>query len=274
MANYIQNIEIKNLWGRYDLKWDNLHPDVNILVGINGSGKSSVLKFVDAVLSKDKKAIAKTAVNEVKIVCTATSVSYQDGTFVQEGPAELTPEPHLFIHTFDVPVYNKKELRQDESPLMLELRQLILLTGTNSFNDYRLRALSEGKADEVNLRIKKFFAIIDELFVNTGKTVGIDFSNNIIFKADKDEVVTLEKLSSGEKQLLLILFKVFLMDEKPYILLMDEPEISMHVAWQSRLITVIRELNPQCQLLVATHSPTIFGQGWGDKVTFMEQLFH
>ena len=41
----IKRIEIKKLWGKYDLVWD-LQPDVNILAGINGSGKSTVLNFV------------------------------------------------------------------------------------------------------------------------------------------------------------------------------------------------------------------------------------
>ena len=41
-ANYIQQIEIRGLWDRYDITW-NLRPDVNILSGINGIGKSTIL---------------------------------------------------------------------------------------------------------------------------------------------------------------------------------------------------------------------------------------
>jgi predicted ATP-dependent endonuclease of OLD family len=63
------------------------------------------------------------------------------------------------------------------------------------------------------------------------------------------------------------------MEEEQYILLMDEPEISLHIGWQQRLIDIIRELNPNCQLIIATHSPSIFGEGWGDKLFFVEDLF-
>ena len=41
-ANYIRRIEIHGLWGRYDIAW-NLRPDVNILSGINGVGKTTIL---------------------------------------------------------------------------------------------------------------------------------------------------------------------------------------------------------------------------------------
>ena len=41
-ANYIKRIEIHGLWHRYDIAWD-LRPDVNILSGINGVGKTTIL---------------------------------------------------------------------------------------------------------------------------------------------------------------------------------------------------------------------------------------
>jgi predicted ATP-dependent endonuclease of OLD family len=48
---------------------------------------------------------------------------------------------------------------------------------------------------------------------------------------------------------------------------MDEPEISLHIEWQQRLIDVIRDLNPNCQIIISNHSSSIFGQGWGDKLS-------
>jgi predicted ATP-dependent endonuclease of OLD family len=196
-------------------------------------------------------------------------IDYQNGGFFSNYDSEFEFDG---ISTFDVPVSNKSKLKQDESPLMLELRDLILQTGTGSFNDYRLRATqSKEFSDKINTRIKNFFKQINKLFENTNKKIGIDFSNKIVFNS-VTETIQLEQLSSGEKQLLLILFKVFLMDEKPYVLLMDEPEISLHISWQQSLIETIRTLNPNCQLIIATHSPSIFGKGWGDKITFMENL--
>lgn len=87
-----------------------------------------------------------------------------------------------------------------------------------------------------------------------------------------EDKIQLEQLSSGEKQLLLILTTVFLQEEEPNILLMDEPEISLHISWQDKLIEMIRKLNPNCQLILATHSPNIFVDGWEDKIVFIEDM--
>jgi len=63
-----------------------------------------------------------------------------------------------------------------------------------------------------------------------------------------------------------------LQEEQPFMLLLDEPEISLHLNWQFKLIETIQELNPNCQLIIATHSPAIFGEGWEDKVVDIEKL--
>ena len=67
--------------------------------------------------------------------------------------------------------------------------------------------------------------------------------------------------------MLIILLTVLIQDQKNCILLMDEPEISLHYEWQKRLIEIIRELNPNVQLIIATHSPFIAMDGWLDKIT-------
>lgn len=277
-TSYIKRVEISKLWGKYDIVWDNLHPDVNILVGINGSGKSTLLKVINALLFLDRRPLQKLGIDKAKLNGLPNPdntyfnliIDYKNGGFLSNYVSEFEFDG---LSTFDVPVSNKSKLKQDESPLMLELRNLILQTGTGSFNDYRLRATqSKELSDKINTRIKNFFKQINKLFENTNKKIEIDFSNRIVFNSET-ETIQLEQLSSGEKQLLLILFKVFLMDEKPYVLLMDEPEISLHISWQQDLIKTIRTLNPNCQLIIATHSPSIFGKGWGDKITFMEKLF-
>ena len=96
-------------------------------------------------------------------------------------------------------------------------------------------------------------------------------ANGDVIRAE-DEKIQLDQLSSGEKQILLILTTVFLQEEKPAVLLMDEPEISLHITWQDRLIELIRKLNPNCQLILTTHSPNIFANGWEDKIVFIQDL--
>jgi predicted ATP-binding protein involved in virulence len=276
-TSYIKSVEINKLWGKYDIVWDNLHPDVNVLVGINGSGKSTLLKIIYAAISHDEKIVAKFKFESARILNQNNWHQIRTTPKNQKEISGVGYENEFvsnfeFISTFDVTT-NKSKLKSDESPLSLELRNLILQTGYNSFNDYRLKATqSSEKAIEINNRIEILFEIINKYFEVTGKTIQIDSTNKLIFETGND-FIGLEHLSAGEKQLLFILFKVFLMEEKPSVLMLDEPEISMHLAWQQDLIQTLRTLNPNCQLIIATHSPSIFGKGWGDKITFMENLF-
>jgi len=55
-------------------------------------------------------------------------------------------------------------------------------------------------------------------------------------------------------------------------MLLDEPEISLDISWQDQLVALVRTLNPNCQLIITTHSPNIFANGWEDKLIFIEQL--
>lgn len=266
-TNLIKKIEIRNLFGKYDLDWE-LNPDVNILVGINGTGKSTILRIVDALLSKDYKYLKTLETNIHIFLGGGKEVSYENRT-----PKSFYQVNHTRLSTFDVSL--KFKLGQTETPLDKELKELIYTVGQNkvSFSNYRLKATNFPEmAGTINDRIKGLFSLIDSMFSQTGKKISIDpGTNSLIFHRGK-YVISLEKLSSGEKQLLLILFTVFLMENEDYILLMDEPEISLHIGWQQELINVLRELNPNCQLIMTTHSPSIFGDGWGDKLSFIEDL--
>ena len=53
---------------------------------------------------------------------------------------------------------------------------------------------------------------------------------------------------------------------------MDEPEVSLHVEWQQRLIGLIRELNPNVQIVLTTHSPAMIMDGWEDAVTEVSDI--
>lgn len=273
-ANKIEKIEIRNIWGKFTLRWERLNPDVNILTGINGSGKTTFFNVTDALLSADVKRLRQYDV-EAEAVVDGEAVEYARGTSAAVLKARLEGVNYLKISTFDVPLRDRRKMGREESPLLGELKEIVYSVGenTNSFSDYRLRATNfPEQAEHINGRIRRFFDTVDRLFAGTGKRIGIDpLTNQLVFK-DGEETIGLGKLSSGEKQLLIILLRVFLMDERPYILLMDEPEISLHIEWQYRLFEEIRGLNPRCQIITSTHSPSLFGDGWGDKLVFIEDL--
>ena len=111
----------------------------------------------------------------------------------------------------------------------------------------------------------RFQDIVDDLFRETGKKI-IRTENELRF-TQIGEVLLPYQLSSGEKQMLIILLTVLVEDNQPYVLFMDEPEVSLHLEWQKRLVDLCVELNPNVQIILTTHSPAIVMNGWVDSVT-------
>jgi predicted ATPase len=126
------------------------------------------------------------------------------------------------------------------------------------------------KANEIAQEKIHFQDIVDDLFRDTGKT--IQRNKNEIYFDSFGETISPQKLSSGEKQMLIILLSVLVQDRKPFVLFMDEPEVSLHVEWQQRLIGLVRELNPNVQIILTTHSPAVIMDGWADAVTDVEDI--
>ena len=270
----IQCIEIRNLWCKYDFSWKNLNPDVNILIGINGSGKTTLFNIMDAMLTADVKRL-KTLGVEAGITIDGRTVEFVPGMNAAALKTARGDIRYQKISTFDVPFRDKPKAGKEYSQLYNELHDIVYDIGgpAPSFSDYRLKATNfPEEADNINRRIRALFETVNRLFAKTQKTIQIDPHTNHLIFIDDGEVIPLYKLSSGEKQLLLILMRVFLMEEQPYILLMDEPEISLHIEWQYKLFEEIRRLNPNCQIITSTHSPSLFGDGWGNKLVFVEDL--
>lgn len=84
-------------------------------------------------------------------------------------------------------------------------------------------------------------------------------SINVI--SESNEIIDFEDLSSGEKQVLSIFSKIYLnLSKKPSAIFIDEPELSLGIRWQKRLISDILNSGKCGFLLVATHSPFIFSE--------------
>ncbi len=79
------------------------------------------------------------------------------------------------------------------------------------------------------------------------------------------------ELSSGEKQMLILLGEALLQERESWIYIADEPELSLHVKWQETLTDNLRQINPNAQIIFATHSPDIVGPH-EDRVLNTEDL--
>ncbi len=126
---------------------------------------------------------------------------------------------------------------------------------------------------QAETKTKAIFSQID-LFITTLRS----FIPDKTFQFDGGELVVvsegpipLAKLSSGEKQLLILFIEALLQRQEPYIFLADEPELSLHISWQRNIIAAIKSLNPNAQIIVATHSPEIAGK-FRDRILDMEDI--
>jgi len=257
-ADYIKQIEIDSLWsGKKHIVWT-LDPHVNVLSGINGVGKSTILNKV------------------VKSVNTNGDVVNHllKGVHITVEPEDASHIRFDLIRSLDSPVLDLETMTHVDSRITSALDfQLYHLQ--RKYLDYQVNIgnriiaeLQQGNADaaqHLSEPKKRFQDIVDELFEETGKKI-VRTENEIRFSQIGETLVPYQ-LSSGEKQMLAILLTVLVEDGQPYVLFMDEPEVSLHIEWQKRLIELIMELNPQVQIILTTHSPAVIMSGWMDKVT-------
>ena len=245
-ADYIRIIEIDSLWsGKKHIVW-NLDPHVNILSGINGVGKSTILNKVFRSVN--------------------TNGDLQNhllkGVHLTVEPEDATHIHYDIIRSMDSPILDNETMN------LVDSRISSVLDGNRIIE--QLQAGHADAAQELSKPKTRFQDIVDELFEETGKKI-VRTENEIRFSQIGETLVPYQ-LSSGEKQMLAILLTVLVEDQQPYVLFMDEPEVSLHIEWQKRLIDLIVELNPNVQIILTTHSPAVIMNGWLDKVTEVSDI--
>lgn len=317
---YIKSIDIPRLFGTQNVHWD-LRKDVNILGGINGSGKSTILKGCFELLSKgeidDLKCIRLmdymkiTFTNGWSIIWDRTeSDDWNNGhdakvlvyskddsegksfypcvTQVKdkEGVGQdydiisksLTVE---FVNSFEQRVSDAIRLSkrpewatENDSTLLDEyIREELNFRNeiySGAYESLMELLQKDGKVNlENHIDIKDYFQLMDacgRFFDGYGLSLG----SKLEFRVGNSRI-PFNNLSMGQKQLLLILLMVTNTQKQPSIFIMDEPDLGMHVDWKKKLIKEIHQLNPNMQLIVSTHAPSMV-TGWNDCVKEVGQI--
>ena len=86
-----------------------------------------------------------------------------------------------------------------------------------------------------------------------------------------DVLIPLKALSSGEKQLFILLTEALLQRESNYLFIADEPELSLHIKWQKKILPEMLLITPNAQVIVATHSPEV-ASNYPDKIINMANI--
>lgn len=119
----------------------------------------------------------------------------------------------------------------------------------------------KSKVDKLFSSINIFIASINSFYSDTGKSLTIDTVGQLGINRPDQTTASIEALSSGERQLLII-FAHLLFNEygnRSNVFIIDEPELSLHLKWQERFVSKALEVSPKTQLILATHSPEIIG---------------
>lgn len=266
-ANYIKRIEIHGLWHRYDIAWD-LRPDVNILAGINGVGKTTILNRSVGYLEHHTMGQMKNS----ELAGVRVFFDNPEATFIPYDVIRSYDRPLIMgdftAHMADPNVHSELDWqlyllqrRYLDYQVNVGNRMIELLNGDDE---------QRARAPQLSQPKRKFQDMVDELFAYTRKTIDRK-SNDIAFYQDGERLLPY-KLSSGEKQMLVILLTVLVREGTHSVLFMDEPEASLHIEWQQKLIGMIRRLNPDVQLILSTHSPAVIMEGWLDAVTEVSEI--
>jgi ABC-type lipoprotein export system ATPase subunit len=116
--------------------------------------------------------------------------------------------------------------------------------------------------DELAEKIDLLSKIINNRFLH--KKLSISKKDGFIFKTSNGKIIPPTSLSSGEQHELVLLYEMLFKVKPNSLILIDEPEISLHVAWQQEFLKDLQEITRIVgfDVLIATHSPQIINDRW------------
>jgi len=115
---------------------------------------------------------------------------------------------------------------------------------------------------ELKSPIKRLEKIAIKFFEEGGKCLSVGADGELKVQLRDGRVASVFELSSGEKQILIMIAHlIFEEDRKPSgVFIIDEPELSLHLAWQEIFVDSIKEASPKTQFILATHAPAIIAK--------------
>ena len=303
----IKKIEIEDYFGRGNFEWT-LDPMVNILGGKNGSGKSTIFKLCYALLTSEEidSALEKLCSSLFeKVMITFSNDWTLIWTRIKDNERIGSPMP--LVLRGPAKIYDDSQKEHTFSELSSQLDVYLI----NSFEQHLGKAIEYAKQpksmpmddptmldlmikDQIDLRNKDFSKVMEDFvdspeedekkraeYVKSYKKIysslahflqGYDEPFKSSFEFTKNgKIIGYEHLSMGEKQILLLLLMVSNTNQMPCIFFMDEPDLSMHIDWKEILVKELHELNPNMQIILSTHAPSVI-TGWHDKVKEVNQL--
>ena len=283
----IKSLKVQNhyLFKDNEIKFFNENNEILktvVLAGINGSGKTTFLKAIVNVLTdknnqEDTKVMLDIDENEEVYLKNLFNVVIENDkyfniskpTLYRFEPSSLNygekEKPRLvFLPTeinfsnLEVKTRNYKSENNfycliDQNIINDVPSYLVSLVNTEIFKyeDLPIKEAIKKICDEIN----SIFNLLDMDIEMIGVNKNSD--NMPLFKNKFGIEFDINSLSSGEKQLFLRAMTLKMLDINNSVILIDEPEISLHPKWQQKIVKVYEGIGENNQIIIATHSPHI-----------------
>jgi len=254
-----------------------------VIIGENGSGKTTLLKCIYDSFSIDKLNYDYISENKIELKSTLYT------TIV-----DISEVPMLTDSYFQKKIFHFNEPKIVYMPTEINFEKINKVHNTFKFTPSFQNIVDQNMTQSIPSLIAT--KINKEIFRNRNKTIGevIDsVCNNIndifsimnldvkliglsednetkpIFKNSLGKEFDITELSSGEKQLFLRALSLKFLEVNNSVILIDEPEISLHPQWQRKIINLYESIGENNQLIIATHSPHVIGNITSDKLRVM-----
>ena len=294
----IKKIKIERLYNRYNFEWE-LSPNVNILAGENGSYKTTLLKIIAALCEPDNipeafgvKSASANMSNDITVKYRSFRDSllrlrkeFESDELLNELASKISTdinsqdEKSLADHTINASIIaiRKKSskiaistFRQERNYSLISTFDVPTKTENVSALDQQLEKLESEYAYYLSDLSKQ----LNDIIKSVGKVEREDMQriyaqNDLFIEIVNHAFANTKKFVDTEQSIMLT---VLLQRKEESILIMDEPEISMHIDWQRELLNNLKKLNPNCQIILATHSPGVIMDGWEQLVTNISSL--
>ena len=298
----IKNLHIKEFKGLRDISINfekNDKPlDLVVLAGSNGSGKTRILEsilryFQDHLNYKQNNIEAGIFYEEKEKNCISNvrdffyrleSFSYcETSDPLREKHIEIKNKLDILPKVIYVPTEINFQKMNTASTTLVQEYKFINIVNTNLIKDIpsyiatkMISAMLKNKNEKVGDVQKKVFNEINEIFENLSIDVEVedisqDGRNITLFTNSSGDEFDINELSSGEKQLFLRTLAIRMLNPENSIILIDEPELSLHPKWQQRIVDVYRKIGKNNQIIIATHSPHILGSVKKENIMLLDK---
>lgn len=164
----------------------------------------------------------------------------------------------FFNHIADLSQKSSKKNFSKDRDLAVELafnrpvvdRVLKLIDSSEKYN---------AKLQKLWTPINEFLELVNRFLIDSEKKLEIDEVGWLNVCVQHDKKRSLDILSSGERQIVVILGHLAITKElnRAGIFIVDEPELSLHLKWQEIFVDSLLKASPNNQFILATHSPAI-----------------